>query len=60
MPQKKQTDDEIYNELVKREDATRSEPTGKGDNIDWSPDDEPILDSMYPPREDEPTNEYPK
>jgi len=52
MPQKKQTDDEQYKELLADMEALKDLPNGKGDNMTLDDEDERILAELYPSADD--------
>ena len=56
MPQKKQTDDEIYKTLLENLDAVKDLPEGRGSNIELDEDDERVLQEIYGVAEEEETS----
>lgn len=47
MPQKKQSDDEIYRTLLENLEAVKDLPEGRGSNIELDEDDERVLREIY-------------
>lgn len=53
MPQKKQTDDEVYKTLLENLEAVKDLPEGRGSNIELDEDDERVLREIYGVTEEE-------
>lgn len=47
MPQKEQTDDQIYEDLLEDMESLKDLPPSRGDNIELDEDDEEILNKLY-------------
>ena len=56
-PQKKQTDDQIYADLLEDMESLKDLPQGKGDNLELDEDDERIFNELYPADDQPPTEQ---